>query len=318
MAQYYRKLSKGIKYYYKFDVNNKSYRSKCIYLSKKEASQAERERYNQLDSERRFGKQDNPLLLRRMIDDRLKYLSVKFSIGHKKDNEYYLSKFCDFIGDCEIREISRKDIEDFLLEYADKLSQKNVDNYQVNAALKTIKALFNYIIDSYDLSVKNPCRRIKPYPIKKKLKYIPSDEEINKLKTFLNPRQRLLIDFLMQTGLRVNEAINLTFEDIKENYFIAYTNKSKNSNRVPRKVDIPDCIKGLKGKGRVFPEWSELPKFLDHTLRANNMKVWGYHSLRHRFASRLSKQGLPIFDIMLKLGHHSLAVTQRYLQLLED
>ncbi len=316
MPQYYRKLSKGIRWYYKFDFSGKTYCSQCIFLSKREAQQAERDRHNQLDEERRFGKQDKPLLLRSVIDDRLKFLSVKYSDKHKEDSEYYLDLFYDFIGNREIREITRKEIDDFLLDYSDQLQKNEVDNYQVNAALKTIKSLFNYVIDIYDLVIRNPSKGIKPFSVKKKLKYIPPDSEIEKVRGFFNDRQKLLFDFVLATGCRINEALNLTFEDINEEYLILYTNKSKNSDRVPRKVDIPECIKGLKGEGRVFPEWNDTPKFLDKTLRANKMKVWGWHSLRHRYASLLSKQNIPIFEIMIRLGHSQLKTTQQYLQML--
>lgn len=316
MSAYYRKLSKGIKFYYKFDFNSRTYYSKCIYHSKKEAQQAEREKFNSLDEERRFGKQDKPLFLFLVIDDRLKYLSVKYSEKHKQDSEYYLDLFYDFIGDKEIREISRKEIEDFLLDYSERLKKNNVDNYQVNAALKTIKSLFNYIIDSYDLVIRNPARKIKPYSVKKRFKYIPTDKEIENVREKFNPRQRLLFDFIMATGCRINEAVGLTFEDIKDDYLILYTNKSRNSDRVPRKVPIPNCLKSLEGKGRVFLEWNELPKFLDRTLRENGMTVWGWHSLRHRYASILSKQGKPLFEIMSLLGHSQLKTTQLYLQML--
>ena len=316
MSQYYRKLSKGVHWYYKFDFSGKTYYSKCIYLSKKEASQSERERYNSLEEERRFGKQEKPLSLRSMIDERLKFLSVKYSASHKEDSEHYFNLFYDFIGNQEIRLISRKDVEDFLLDYSETLKRKNVGNYPVNAALKIIKSLFNYVIDSYDLVIRNPAKKIKPYSVKKKLKYIPRDEEIESARELFNPRQKLLFDFVLAIGSRINEALNLTFDDINETYLILYTRKSKNSDRVPRKIPIPECIKGLSGEGRVFPEWNETPKFLDKALRSQNKKVWGWHSLRHRYASILSKQNRPIFELMSLLGHSNISTTQKYLQLL--
>lgn len=316
MPQYYRKLSKGIRWYWKFDYNGKTYHSPCIFISKKEASQSEREKHNQLDEERRYGKQDKPLFLGHMIDDRIHYLKVKYSHGHSEDSKYYLTLFFNYIGNKEIRDISKKEIEDFLLDYSNQLKKKGIDNYQVNAALKCIKSLFNYVIDSYDLIIRNPSKNIKPYSVIRSLKYIPPESEIEKVRGFLNFRQQLLFDFVMETGCRINEALALTFEDITDTYLILYTRKSKNSDRVPRKAEIPNCLKGITGIGRVFPEWNDTPKFLDKTLRANKMRVWGWHSLRHRYASILSKSGEPIFSIMSKLGHSNLSTTQKYIQLL--
>lgn len=316
MAQYYRKLSTGLRWFYKFDINGRTHRSKCIYHSKKECSLAEREKYSELDNERRFGKQEKPIPLSMAIADRLNFLEVKYSTKNHVENVYYLNLFSDFIGNPDIRDIQRKSIDDFLINYSSTLSKRELDNYQVNAALKTIKALFNYTITRHDLIFKNPCLTIKKFPIKKHLKYIPSEDEINFIRTKLNRRQLLLFDFVMATGCRINEALNLDFSDIKDGYVILYTRKSRNSDKIPRKVPFPACLTGLKGKGRVFPDWNETPKFLDKTLRANEKTVWGWHSLRHRYASMLSKEGKPIFEVMSLLGHSQLLTTQRYLQML--
>ena len=199
MASYYRKLSSGIKWFYKFDMNGKTYRSQCIYLSKREAQQAERLKYSQLDEERRFGKQEKPIPLSTAITDRIKFLEVKYSLGHKVDSEHYLNLFKDFIGDPDIRDITRKDVESFLISYSELMTKKGLDNYQVNASIKSIKSLFNFIIDSNELIIKNPCKGIKPFPVSKKLKYIPSDEEIDFIRTKFNRRQLLLFNFVYDT-----------------------------------------------------------------------------------------------------------------------
>lgn len=316
MAQYYRKLSKGIRWFYKFDLNGKTYRSESIYLSKKEAAAAERDKYNQLDGERRYGKQDKPISLSSAIADRLKFLEVKYSKKNLIDNIHYLKLFSNFIGNPDIREISRKDIDDFLIDYSSLMAERGLDNYQVNGSLKTIKALFNHAITRHDLIIKNPCQRIKKFPIKKHLKYIPSEDEIDFIRTKLNRRQLLLFDFVMATGCRINEDLSLDFSDFKDDYIILYTRKSQNSDRIPRKVPFPACLLGIRGKGRVFPDWQDTPKFLDKTLRANGKTVWGWHSLRHRYASMLSRNGTPIFEVMSLLGHSQLMTTQRYLQML--
>jgi integrase len=316
MPCFYRKLSKGIRWYWKFDFNSKTYFSKCIFYTKKEAQVTEREKYKALDEERRFGKQDKPLFIYDAIQERIKFLSAKYSQSHKINSEYYLNLFVEFFGEVDIRDITRKDIQDFLIDYSRDLMERKLDNYQVNAALKTVKAMFNYIIANYDLVIKNPCNNIKPFSIKKKLKFIPSDEEIEKVLGQVNDRQKLLIKFVMETGCWINEALNLTFEDIKEDYLVLFTKKSVNSNKVPRKVPVPECLKDLTGTGRVFPEWNERPKFLDHILRDKKMKIWGWHNLRHRYASLLSKQNKPLFEVMNLLGHSSINTTQIYLQLL--
>jgi site-specific recombinase XerD len=80
----------------------------------------------------------------------------------------------------------------------------------------------------------------------------------------------------------------------------------------------PECIKNLNGKPdeKVFKRWNKRPKFLERKLKQLGLTVWGWHNLRHRFSSKLSKEGKPIFEIMSLLGHSNIETTQIYLQLL--
>jgi integrase len=82
---------------------------------------------------------------------------------------------------------------------------------------------------------------------------------------------------------------------------------------VPRRAKYNvSKLPSLIENGKVFHYWAEEPKFLTR----KNGGGWSWHNLRHRFASKLSKQGTPIFEIMSLLGHSNLETTQRYLQLL--
>jgi len=83
----------------------------------------------------------------------------------------------------------------------------------------------------------------------------------------INNVLKLIHIVIESISYRNKRALTLTFEDIKDQYLILYANKSKNSDGVHRKVEIPDCIKGLTGEERVFPEWNDTPKFLDKHCR---------------------------------------------------
>ncbi len=323
MSQYYRKLSKGIKWYYKFDYNGKSYFSQCIYLSKGEAKKAEVDKYKELDEKRRFPDLKDNMKLSELINARLNELNTKRSKKYFKDNKKYLDLLLYYLGDVWIANITRADINTFLNNSANDLQLRSKGNYIPNSMLRIYKAFFNYGIENFNLKDFNPCKGIKFMPIDKLLKYIPSDKEIENVKAKCDWEQALLIDFVKQTGARINEALRLTGKDILENEVVFYTRKSKNSNLTPRKVPLPECIKGKKyqKEQKIFGRWSDVPKFLDKKLRDlrvtdKTAKSWGWHNLRHRYASNLSKQGMPLFQIMSLLGHSNLETTQGYLQLL--
>lgn len=323
MSQYFRKLSKGIRWYYKFDFGGKTYFSKCIFLSKAEAKRAEADKYKELDEKRRFPDLKDDLRLSELIDYRLKEIKTKKSQKYYKSNKKYLEDLLADLGDVWISDITRADINAFLINTAQTLHFKNKGNYTPNAMLRVYKALFNFGIENYNLSDSNPCKGIKLMSVDKHLKYIPSDKEIENVKAKCDPEQCFLIDFVRDTGARINEALRFTGKDILENDIVLYTRKSKNSNLTPRKVNKPDCLNGksFDNDYKIFSRWSDVPKFLDKKLRAlrekdATVKSWGWHNLRHRYASKLSKEGVPIFELMSKLGHSNLETTQGYLQLL--
>jgi integrase len=126
--------------------------------------------------------------------------------------------------------------------------------------------------------------------------------------------ERLLIAFIMETGARINEAMRFSSEHISSGQIVLYTRKSKNANLTGRKVPVPFCLIGLTFEGRLFKRWTNQPRFLEKKIRKLKLPMFGFHSLRHRYASRLSAKGKPLYEIMELLGHNSLTTTQIYLQ----
>lgn len=314
MAVYQRQLKKGFKWSYKFDLNGMTYRSKSIYLSKAEAKKAEAEAYQEADYRQRHPKESEVLTLFEAINQRLDHIKSRKSTTYYNENRRYLKLLRDKIGDIPLTDVSKNDIETLLLESSDRLGIDRRGHYTVNAMIRCYKALFNFIGDY------NPCKKIEFYPIDKKVKFIPSNEMIQSVLNICTLEQKNLINFILETGARINEVLNLKGQDIQNTSVILYTRKSYNSNRIPRKVPKPTFIEGkvYLPDERVFKEWSEYPKFLNRKVRELKQHPWGFHSLRHRRASLWSKEGKPIFEIMSLLGHSTIETTQIYLQLLPD
>lgn len=318
MAQYSRKLSKGIRWWYKFDFKGITYNSDCIYLSKNEAKKGEADKLKEVSTLMRNPSLKVEIGLLEAINERLDDVKVKKSIDYFKDNKRYYSELLNRLGDVPLSSITRKDINDFLLEQATKAKEEGRDNYAVNYRMNIIKTLFNYAIESHELPMRNPCAKITPFSVKKKLKYIPSDKDIEAVKELCDEEQKKLIDFVSETAARINEPLQVTGKDLFDDYVILYTKKSRNSNVVPRKVPRPSCLQGIHilPDEKLFGNWSDTPKFLKRKIKMLNQKQWNWHNLRHRRASLWSKQGMPIYDIMSLLGHSSLKTTQKYLQLI--
>ncbi len=319
MAQYPRKLNKGTRWWYKFDYNGKTYFSSAIYLSKTEAKKAENAKYEEVSNQARNPSEKPILSLLEAITERLDYIEVKKSKDYYKDNKRYYKVLLDEVGDIPLTDVNKSQIEDLLLKTSKKQKAIGNDNYAVNGMLNVYKALFNYIIDKHDLNMKNPCNKIAKFSINKKLKYIPSDKDIEAVKAICDDGQRMLIDFVMETACRISEAIRITGKDILEDSVILYTKKSANSNLVPRKLPKPDCIKTIKIEPdeRLFKRWIDCPRFLEDKVRQLGQRNWGWHNLRHRKASIWhNKEKRPLYEVMVLLGHSNLKTTQGYLQLI--
>lgn len=316
LAQYSRKLKKGIRWWFKFDYKGRTYISECIYLSKNEARKAENSKYSEI-SKRRAGYAEKPILsLLEAINERLDYIQTKKSKHYYKQNKHYCSLLYKEFGIIAIDQITKSDMNSFLLEMSQTLQTNGKDNYAVNAALRIYKALFQMIIKNYDLNISNPCIGIEVFSVKRKMKYIPSDENIEDVKALCNDDQKLLVDFVLETGARINEALQITGKDIGKDFVILYTRKSKYSDLVPRKVPIRFHLPDVESDERLFKLWNNNPKFLEKKIRKLKQKEWNWHNLRHRYASSLSKEGKPLFEIMTLLGHSQLSTTQNYLQML--
>src|ERR1035438_4738406 len=236
MSCYFRKLSKGLKWFYKFSFDGHTIRSKCIFHSKAEAKRAENDKYIELDEKRRFPELKQDIKLSELIEARLEEIRTRKSRAYHEANEIYLDRLLKALGDVWFSDITRLNINNLLLNTAQDFQLRGKGNYTPNAMLRVYKALFNFSILHFDLPDKNPCKGIKFLSIDKRLKYIPSDKEIDDLKAKCDEGQVLLIDFITQTGARIGEALRFTGNDILEDSIVLYRRKSKNSNLTPRKI----------------------------------------------------------------------------------
>jgi integrase len=135
--------------------------------------------------------------------------------------------------------------------------------------------------------------------------------------------------FLVETGLRVGEALKLEWPQVnlreKPGYVTVRAGDAKNSRR--RTVDFTPkarrALEGLDGrKGIVFRNADGEPMYhtwLDqqHAAVRTLLKFpaeFVLHSLRHTFSTRFGASGADVRTIMDLMGHSSLSVAQKYVQ----
>lgn len=152
-----------------------------------------------------------------------------------------------------------------------------------------------------------------------------------------------LLFLIFWTGMRLNEALSLTFDcfdghslHIRRQYVKGQWKalKTKGSRRTIA-LD-PDCIKIISEQ---YKKYSVMPKFsenwfifggyvpiADNTLtrqknkclKENNLPYITIHELRHSHASFLIDQGVSLYKISKRLGHSSYSITaDRYGHLID-
>lgn len=312
MGQYKRKLKKGWRWFYSGMYLGETYHSKAIYLSRKECAKAERKKLQELDELARSPIKD--IHLKELINWRLDIIEATMSNDYYKENKRYFKKVLDEWGNPFASQVTKPMVNNILLKESLRLKREGKSNHKVNAMIRCLKALFNFAIKN-DYDLKNPCIQ-DFYPIDIKLKYIPTDKEIEAVKAKCSVAQNKLIAFVDETGCRIMEAVRFKYSDIDGDLITLYTRKSKNSNLVPRRIPKPSCLNGTeKGRGKVFKEWTEYPRFLEDIMKNLGYK-WNWHNFRHRRASIWANSGMNIYEIMTRLGHNNMSTTMGYLQLL--
>lgn len=132
---------------------------------------------------------------------------------------------------------------------------------------------------------------------------------------------RWLVPFLLDTGLRLSEALSLT-----EGHFTGTavvlrhgTTKSGKGRQVPLTQRAQDCLRSMLQcplHGKVDPNWcGRRWRTVTEALGMGDVTL---HTLRHTCASRLVQRGLDLYRVQAWLGHSSATITERYAHLAPD
>lgn len=202
---------------------------------------------------------------------------------------------------------------EFLLKYADK------SRSTIRGAYFALKFFYeNVLRQKFDEGM--PLAKNKS-----KLPVVLNKGEVDgMLEATLNLKHRLVLMFLYYTGIRLDEAINLKWEDIDFKRNIIHLKTAKGEKE--RVIFLHDKLKNfieyfnIKKEGFVF--LSNMGKKYDGrtiqmivrhaAARAGIGKKITPHTLRHSFATHLLEAGADIRHIQKLLGHSNLQTTQIY------
>ncbi len=204
--------------------------------------------------------------------------------------------------------------------------------------LSTLRRFFDYTVDLGRMR-QNPCAHIPNPSIGKHLPDTLTEQEVEIL--FDAPeidakpnefRDRVMLELMYATGLRVSEMVNLPLHSVNINQAMVRVIGKGNKERIipfgevaldwleTYLVEIrPQLTKG-KSCNELFPSnrgqtmtrqtfWYAIKRY---AKRAGITKPLSPHSLRHAFATHLLNHGADLRTVQLLLGHASLSTTQIY------
>ncbi|MFA1819044.1 tyrosine-type recombinase/integrase [Virgibacillus oceani] len=248
----------------------------------------------------------------------------------KKECRLYIKPFFEgkYIQNIKKRDI--KKFHDFLLDKLSMTSAKNVHGY--------LSSILNYAVEMEYLN-SNVAREVGNIrgSDDKEMDYWTLDE----FKLFLTHVEdntyKALFMTLFYSGMRLGEAIALTWKDVDFDNNIIHINKTANLNKITtpktktsiRKIKMPqhtmNAIATVKLETKpkhdyfVFGEYcTHKPRttvtnyFIRYIRRINksvNLKQIRVHDLRHSHASYLINKGYDIQIISKRLGHAKVSTT---------
>ena len=158
-------------------------------------------------------------------------------------------------------------------------------------------------------------QNLKKRKIKKLPSYLDDEEFLKVLSVTKKPYHKLAFSLAFNSGLRISEIINLKKEDInlKSKTILIRQGKGGKDRIAPLQKGFKETYLKeipIKCKVRALETAFKIAINKAHI----NKEGLHFHSLRHSFAVRSMKQGIPLNQIQLILGHENIATTSIYLR----
>lgn len=269
-----------------------------------------------------------------MLNQYLLYLkaerrvSIHTLTAYKKDIEQFLS-FTEVESVSDLREVNHQIIRSWIVD----LVEKGDTNRTVNRKLSSLRTFLKWA-RSMGMVESNPMLKVKGPKQEKRLPEFVKQEEIavEKLNevfptTFSGLRDRLLIEVLYQSGIRLSELINLKPSSI-QSQSIKVLGKGNKERIIPLTDTLSEQLRSYLDS----PTYKELnpeflfvldngkkmyPNFVYRKVKfylslLTSLKKKSPHILRHTFATHMLNNGAGLEVLKDILGHASLSATQIY------
>ena len=218
------------------------------------------------------------------------------------------------------------------------LAEEKMDNRTINRKIATLRSYFNFLLRHKTISA-DPMLKVKALKTDRNLpKYVEEKpmqtmlDEVEFADDFAGLRDKLVLELLYGTGMRLAELIGLKIADINlYNHTLMVLGKRNKHRVLPINHTLVEAIKNyLKHREELVKDIPDTPYLIlsDNGTQAYPMFIQRLvkryltlvtsleqrspHVLRHTFATHLLNRGADLNAIKDLLGHTSLAATQVY------
>lgn len=223
------------------------------------------------------------------------------------------------------------------LDFGKKVSDVTINNY-----LRNMSAFFGWCVEE-DLILRSPVKRGDYIKVERRPLEFVSDEDFRKLLRNMNTasfseyRDSIIIQLLLDTGMRVNECLLIQVTDVNLQKQYIYLPAENTKGKKGRYVFFSDKMatqlhRWIKYKDRYrdsdFLFCTNKGKFLEVNNFEANVRKYAQriglkdihpHVFRNNFAKRFLMSGGDIYTLSRLLGHSSVTVTeQAYLDVNQD
>ncbi|HLS65668.1 MAG TPA: tyrosine-type recombinase/integrase [Pseudogracilibacillus sp.] len=241
----------------------------------------------------------------------------------------------------DVTEVTPKHIKLFI-RHRQRLGREK--NIKINNRLATLKVFFNYLVDMEIVEKENnPAVDIKNLKESRTVITTFTDDEVVKIinstgtQSYSNIRDKTILIFLFETGVRVSELIGIKNEDVFiDRIFIRgkgsherYVYISKKMRRQMKRFKKERRLRFNHIPSSYVDDSYFLNQEADGVTRSNVNKILrragkkvitrdgircSPHDCRHYFAQKQIKQGIDVYSLSRLLGHSNIDITTQYLR----
>ncbi len=255
-----------------------------------------------------------------------------YAKAHKTEQTWKTEKsvfpaFMNFLHSKGIKRLDKLHPE-ILEKYKVLLLEQGNSRFTINKKLRTIKAIISKAVE-WELLPENPFKKVKLLKQPEgRLRFL-TKEEIKKLLQSIDREDvKLYVIVALNTGLRLAELVNLSWEDIDfENRILRVVNKESFTTKNFRNRTIPlndTALKAFQRLKEINPDKPiafkryHLSKIISTYAKKAGFDDVTCHTLRHTFASHLTMNGIDIVTLKKLMGHSTISTTLIYAKITEE